>query len=96
MDFEVAEGYEIEETNEVFDSKTAYGYTHFLRLFAQSHANHLNAQRIDPMYRYIVEPISSEMRHQMRLSRLERWAVVPYRNVLRKKAYEPLEYTKTY
>lgn len=97
MDFEVAipEGYEVVETNEVTGSEI-HGYAHFFRSSAQRHADQLNDQRINLLHRYVMEPVTPKIRQQTRLRRLDRWIVVPYRNKLRKKAYEPLDSDKIY
>lgn len=84
-DFEVVvpDGYVVVETNLVVTSENTYAFTHFLKSTAESHADHLNKQRVGPLLRYVVEPSSKALRR--RAGWMSRWVVVPYQNVLRKK-----------
>jgi len=86
MDFEVLipEGYEVVETQEVVESEGVFAYSHFFKSTAHSHADHLNAQRIGPLYRYEVVRPTKRTRNLLG-GWWHRWMVVPYQNVLRKK-----------
>lgn len=83
-DFEVIvpEGYVVVETDKVIASETLMVYMHFSQNVAERHAANLNADRLGPLIRWVVEPASKELRK--RHGWLTRWVVVPYQNVLMK------------
>lgn len=83
MDFEVLvpEGYEVIETNEVVKSDEARVHIHLFENTAKKHAALLNAQRIGPMFRWVAERTSEELRKTTPWH-AGRWAVVPYQNRL--------------
>lgn len=84
MDFEVfvPEGYEVVETDNLVISDTTTIKTHLAKGIAEKHAEQLNNARIGPLIRWVVEPTSKALRKEY--GWLNRWAVVPYQNVLRK------------
>lgn len=85
-DFEVLvpDGYEVVETDNVVDSDSVSVMMHILQSTAQRHADQLNEDRLGPLLRWVVQPITDDIRKQFEISRLARWAVVPYQNVLRR------------
>lgn len=85
-DFEVIvpDGYQVVETDEVVKSDEAMVYTHVHKTVADRHAKELNDDRLGPLLRWKVKPVSKEMREHFGWSWFAKWAVVPYQNVLRK------------
>lgn len=86
VDFEVLvpDGYEVVETDNVVDSDSVSVMIHLFKKVAQRHADQLNEDRLGPLLRWVVEPITDDIRAQFEIHPMARWVVVPYQNVLRR------------